>query len=292
MSSEKIFITGGTGNIGTRLVNTLLSRNASVTLYARDAEKVRKLFPNHGSRLQVIEGSFENLDPLKEGIRGHSRLFLLVRDLGRLAEIKGTIARYAYEAGVKQIVDISTVTIDSGWRVSSIGEAHQRAEQAILDVPRRGRLVALRPNRFFSNHIAGPSSLQNDVLYDSVDANVSQGWISTNDIADFAAAILQDDIEKHQDKVYNLTSELLTGNQRAEILSRVTGRKVKYVQDALKRYNFISQVAHYPHIYAIDLIDTANGQPEVPVNPAIEIVLQRKPETFEQYLKSQKQNLQ
>lgn len=285
MSSERIFITGGTGRIGIKCVTDLLDANIPVTLFARDVEKVKSLYPNHyGDLVQVVEGSFDNLDPIKEGVKGHTRLLMLVGDFSKFAQTKGTIAKYAYEVGVKQIVDISSMCIDSGWRLSTIGEIHKSGEQAILDVPNRGTLVALRPNRFMSNHYQGANNLQGDVLYDAVDPNHLEGWISPNDIGAFSAAIFKDDVAKHGDRVYNLNGQMVTGNQRAEILSRVTGRKITYVQDALKRYKFLVEKAHYPHFIAIDLVDTGNGQPEAPINPSIEIILGRKPETLEEYL--------
>lgn len=283
MSSERIFVTGGTGKVGAKCVNDLLEANIPVTLFARNVEKVHTLFPNKGGLVQVVQGTFSDLASIKEGVKGHTRLLMLVSDFGNFVQAKETIAKYAYEAGVKQIVDISSMCIDSGWRLSPIGDFHKAGEQAILDVPNRGTFVALRPNRFMSNHFQGANNLQGDILYDSVAPDHLEGWISPNDIGAFAAAILKDDIAKHGDKVYNLNGQLLSGNQRAEILSRVTGRKIKYVQDANERYKALIDFG-YPHILAIDLVDTANGQPEAPLSPSIEIILGRKAETLEEYL--------
>jgi uncharacterized protein YbjT (DUF2867 family) len=150
MSAERVFVFDGTGSIGSQAVQGLLEKNIPVTLYARSPEKAEALF-NSNSLVSVVQGDYSDLTALKIGIQGHSRLFLQVSDFANFVQLKAVIAKIAYDAGVKQIVDISSFTASRGWRVSYIAAIHYESERAIYDIPNRGRYVALRPGRFMSN---------------------------------------------------------------------------------------------------------------------------------------------
>jgi hypothetical protein len=75
--TERVFIVGGTGNIDVKTVNDLLAKKVAVTLYARSPSKIASLFPTDAN-LNTVQGDFNDLSALKEGIKGHTRLFLLV----------------------------------------------------------------------------------------------------------------------------------------------------------------------------------------------------------------------
>ncbi|CEG65258.1 hypothetical protein RMATCC62417_02074 [Rhizopus microsporus] len=197
-SSERVFIVGGTGNIGVKVVKDLVAKNIPVTLYARQPEKVNALLGNN-SLISVVQGDYNDLAPIKEGLKGHTRLFLLIADLQNMVHLKKTIAAWAYEA----------------------------AEQAIYNLPNRGAFVALRPGRFMSNVLTF-ERIHEDAIIDKSDPDAREGWVSTNDIGAVAAVVLSEDVEKHGDSVYELISDVVTPAQRAEIFSRVLGRPINY----------------------------------------------------------------
>jgi uncharacterized protein YbjT (DUF2867 family) len=91
----KIFVKGTTGTIGTKLVKFLLSKNAPVTVYVRDAEKANKLYPK-SENFHIVQGDYSTMDVFEREIAGHSRLFALVSDNGSVAEIKKSFAKIAY----------------------------------------------------------------------------------------------------------------------------------------------------------------------------------------------------
>jgi uncharacterized protein YbjT (DUF2867 family) len=294
MSSERVFVIGGTGNIGAKCVNDLLAKNVAVTLYARNPEKASAMFSQHNSDLvQIIKGDFVDLSPIQEGIKGHTRLFLLVGDFSSFVKTKHTIAKYAYEAGVKQIVDISSFTVNMGWRTSVIGSNHYLGEKAIFDIPNRGHFVALRPGRFMSNMFNMTRPLADGAVYDQADADHPHGWISPNDIGAVAAVVLSEDFEKHCDAVYNLTGDVSTSAQRVQALSRILGREVAYRQvSPAQKYAKIMESGHFPHLFALDLCDNLELEDNAKVTPCIEILLGRKPETMEEYLAANKSSIQ
>ncbi|KAI9249761.1 hypothetical protein BDA99DRAFT_523575 [Phascolomyces articulosus] len=283
--TDKVFIVGGTGHIGERCVQQLLNNNVPVTLYTRSPSKVQAKFP----QVAMVEGDYNDFTPLERGIQGHARLFLLVADLAGMPKIKETIATLAYRAGVKQIVDISSLAVTLPWRSTFLGNTHRLAEEAIHAIPQRsGTYVALRPTMFMTNHlwIDVQTIKKEGVLRHTADVDELEGFISNHDIADLAANVLQDSIEKHGDATYELTGCALTPRQRVAALEKVAGRKVEYVQISPKeRYEKLIGMG-MPHVMAMDLVSLFKGVNTVSLG--LPIVLGREPESFEQWLEHYK----
>ncbi|RCH88328.1 hypothetical protein CU097_011169 [Rhizopus azygosporus] len=290
-SSERVFILGGTGNVGSKITRDLIAKDIPVTLYARQPEKVKALFESN-SLVNAIQGDYRDLTPLKEGLKGHTRLFLLIADVYNMIPLKRTIAAWAYDAGTKQIVDISSFFVSSPLRTASIGVKHYESEQAIYHLPNRGAFVALRPGRFMSNiFLYDGLQSSNDTIFDTVDADKLQGWVSPNDIGAVAAVVLSEDIEKHGDSVYELISDVATPTQRAAYLSRILGREIKYKQiNSLEKYEIFMNIAHFNHPFAYCLSTTLVSYDvrNPTITDGIHVLLRRKPETLEKYLEDNK----
>ncbi|KAG1294060.1 hypothetical protein G6F66_005550 [Rhizopus arrhizus] len=163
-NNERVFIVGGTGNVGSRVVRNLIAKNIPVTLYARSPEKVNALFSGN-ELVKTLQGDYDDLSPLKEGLKGHIRLFLLINDYTKFSQLKETIATYAYEAGVKQIVDISSLSVSFPWRSNMNGNMHRLGEEAILNIPNRGYVVALRPVQQILMYLKDGSLLMISVMW-------------------------------------------------------------------------------------------------------------------------------
>jgi uncharacterized protein YbjT (DUF2867 family) len=290
-TSERVFIIGGTGNTGAVAVRDLVAKKIPVTLYTRNPDKVASLFstPGDEAAFKVVQGDLQNLAPLKNALPGHTRLLVVVADIVNMVEIKKAVALAAYAAGIKQIVDISSISVNAPWRSTYIGDLHQVCEQAILAAAtaHNAHVVTLRPTRFLSNLIGydrpGPTA-----FVDSADPDAPQGWISTNDIGALAAVVLSEDIKKHGNGVYELVGDVVTANQRAEIFTRVLGRPIAYQKlSALDRYNGLQK--HLPFLPFLMLYDLAIMQDRSPaISQGLAILLGREPETFEAYLQSNK----
>ncbi|KAF1803247.1 hypothetical protein V8B55DRAFT_1503789 [Mucor lusitanicus] len=288
-TTERIFIIGGTGNAGTKTVQDLVSRNISVTLYARNPSKVAELF-SESPLIQVIHGDLADLTPLKEGLKGHTRLFLLYSNFEDFIEKKVAIAKLAYAAGIKQILDISSITAGESWRSGYIGAMHRDAEQGILNIPNRGTLVVLRPGRFMSNILTFERPTPDGVMYDTVDASETQGWISPNDIGAVAAAVLSEDIKKHGDMVYELIGDVVTLDERSSIASRVLERPIRYQRVSTSgKYDQLMKTGMFPHGAAYNLsASIPTVPPTTSISTGIPILIGRDPETLEQYILSNK----
>ncbi|KAG2193487.1 hypothetical protein INT47_005012 [Mucor saturninus] len=292
-TQDRVFIVGGTGNIGTKLVQDLLEKKVPMTLYARTPSKIESMFPNSTELINIVQGDYSDLTSLETGIKGHSRLFLLVSDFSDFVNLKKNIAKIAYDSGVKQIVDISSFTVNMGWRTSYIGALHYGAEKAIFDLPGRGNLVALRPGRFMSNVVDHSRPNADNKIFDCLPGDLSYGFISTNDIGAVAAVVLSEAIEKHGDAVYSLTGDITNGHQRAQIISDIVGREINYQQvKPIQKYNKIMESGHFPHLFAMDLAAGLDSCPDDRVTPEISILLGREPETVKEFLVANKASIQ
>ncbi|CDS12754.1 hypothetical protein LRAMOSA04938 [Lichtheimia ramosa] len=285
--TEKVFVIGGTGNIGELVVRQLLENNVQVTLYTRSPAKAQSMFPNAA----IVQGDYEDLKPLGKALEGHTRLFLLVTDYVCMGRIKGAISSMAYSAGVKQVVDISSLAVELPWRSSFLGHAHRQGEEAILANPnRQGYYVALRPSMFMSNHLwIDVHTIKNqNVLRHTAEPDELEGWISTNDIADLTVRVLLEPVEKHGDAVYEMNGCVLTPKERAATFSRILGRDITYEQiSPQEKYNYITQTMGAPHLMALDLVSLFKGVNQQ-VSMCLPILLGREPESFEEYLKQHK----
>ncbi|KAI8144879.1 hypothetical protein BJV82DRAFT_667420 [Fennellomyces sp. T-0311] len=288
-ASERIYVVGGTGNVGTVVVKELLKKQVPVTLYARSPVKAQSLFGNDAN-LTIVEGDVNDLKPFEKSISGHTRLFLLVNDFGNYVNLYVGIAEKAYTAGVKQIVQISSISVHFPWRASFIGDLNRDSEKGIIAIPNRGAFVSLRPYRFASNitWLEFQGIKEYNVIMDVVKPEEPQEWISPNDIGAAAANILQDPIEKHGDAAYEVVGDIVSPKDRAVLLSKALGRTISYKQvTPQEQYEIFTTQAGLPHPLAYHLL----YQPQLTdrATPGLSVLLGgRAPETLEQWIEANK----
>lgn len=288
MTSGKVYVLGATGGVGTPVVKELLERGIRTTILVRDPSKAHKLF-GENDNLNVIKGDYTNVNAFKDSIGGHERLFLLVRDIEDMPNIKVTFSKIGYEAGVKQVVDVSSGNVSGSWRQNVVAAAHYYAEKGIYELPNRGYYVALRPTAFFTNHFFGDDKTIRfkGIITGPQEPDSKSAWISPNDIAHLAVNIMTEPVEQHVDMVYDMTSQRLSGKERAAVISRALGKEIKYAPVPFEQaYKNFLEFAHIPHSMAYGILD--GGAENYTVNPGLSTVLHRTPETLEQWFTSNK----
>ncbi|KAI9251771.1 hypothetical protein BDA99DRAFT_521156 [Phascolomyces articulosus] len=282
---ERIYFIGGTGGVGNKAVQDVLDAGYKITIYSRQPEKSSF---NNNPNVTFVQGDYNDFTPFEQSIKGHSRLFLLVANLGDMPRIKGTLAKIAYASGVQQVVDVSSLTIDV-CNSTAIGQAHYRAEEAIRAVKKdTSSYVAIRPWRFMSNHIWEQQGIKAlGAITGVASSDCVQGWISPNDIGALAAVVLTEPIEKHGDAIYPMTGEMLTPAQRADSFSKSFGISVGYKQISIKeQYDILTSAGHFPHKICYDFAQST--EPDYNHSPGLFLLLGREPETLEQWLAKNK----
>ncbi|KAI8331867.1 hypothetical protein BC941DRAFT_403153 [Chlamydoabsidia padenii] len=288
MSSDKVYVIGATGNIGIKVVTNLLAQGISTTIFVRNVEKSRALFKDN-IHLTLVEGDYTNLLAFKSSIAGHSRLFLLIADLPKMPSIKSELGDIAYEAGVQQIVDLSSRFVQLDWRTSFIGETHRLAEERLyaLALKYNRYLVTLRPSRFFTNHSWTANTIKSmGAVIDCHPADLKVEYISIDDIADVAVKVLTDPVDRHGNYAYTLIGDHVDGRTRAEYFSQALGRPIVYTKMSPKEM-FDSSVQHgQPIPLAMDIATVDTTDPPTHVVP---ILLGRPYETLESWIHNNKE---
>jgi len=287
--ADKVFITGATGSIGTHTVRRLVEAGKATTIFARNEEKARSLFEKEFAtgNLSLVKGDYNDYDAFKKGIQGHTRLLILVANLDQMGEIKGKLGRLAYEAGVKQIVDISSFTVSEYIKGSYISNSHTVGEEALFKAAAEsGRnVVVLRPGDFMTNALHGDAftikSFNKIIGFGRPERKSS--LVDPRDIADVAVSVFLDPIEKHGNNVYDVHPEVLSNKERAEIFSRVLGRQITYQQGEIQAV-YDNLIKHLPHKLAYDFASILSVDFDRPT-PQIVILTKRPTRKYEDWIK-------
>jgi dihydroflavonol-4-reductase len=131
----KAFVTGGTGFIGSRVVQRLRARGDDVVVLARRPEKAA------GLDAQVVEGDLGDADAIRRGVEGCQAVFHIAADYRvgmdaskresmRDSNVRGTerVLDAAADAGVDKIVYVSTINAFGNTNGQVVDESYRRDE--------------------------------------------------------------------------------------------------------------------------------------------------------------------
>jgi uncharacterized protein YbjT (DUF2867 family) len=215
-----ILITGATGHIGTQLIQQLAAKGYPLRALVRNREKAAGL----PQAVERVTGDLARPATLSAAVEGVDRVFLLDPSTG--LECTRNMVEASLQAGVRLIVDLSSIgagldPVPILLRVFSDREVLIKASGVAW--------TFLRPGQFMSNALWWrPAIKAEGVVRDPVGPGRT-ACIDPADIAAVAAIALTQ--EGHAGETYTLTGgELLTTRQQVEILARVLGRSIDYVE--------------------------------------------------------------
>jgi uncharacterized protein YbjT (DUF2867 family) len=208
-----ILVTGATGNVGSELVATL----------ARDGEPVRALVRRPDAELpagvQRATGNLNDPASMIAALDGVDGMFLMPgydNMAGLLAE--------AAKAGVRQIVLLSGGGAGATDTDNAISRFQLQSEQYVRDSGIAWTI--LRPFEFMANTSRWLPQLAEGDEISVPFADIPSAVIDPHDIAAVAAVTLRSD--GHAGRIYRLSGpEILLPAQRAEILGRLLGRRLR-----------------------------------------------------------------
>lgn len=221
----KVLVLGGTGMVGSQVVQELLARNVDVQVLTRNAEKAASL----PEGAQAVIGDLLNphaVRPLFDGVDG---VFLL-NPVSISEASEGLFAvNNARMAGVKRIVYMSVHNLDSAIHLPHFG-SKLPIELAVKasGIP----YTILRPNNFYQNDYWLKDVLLQYGVYAQPIGNVGLSRVDVRDIAEAAAIALTTD--GHEGETYNLIGpDIHTGQTTADVWSQELGRPIAYGGDDL-----------------------------------------------------------
>ncbi len=216
----KILVTGGTGNVGGRVVSELLKRGAEVRVLARkqaDAEKVP-------SGAEIAVGDL--LDPVsvEQAMRGVDKLFLL----NAVVADELTQALIAY--GIAKRLGLKHVTYLSVFKVDQFRDVPHFASKLAVEGALREFGVPytiLRPGYYIQNDLGLKGALTEAGVYPMPLGTAGIAAADMRDIAEAAAISLTS--EGHEGQTYDIVAPtLISGPGNAALWGKLLGKEIKY----------------------------------------------------------------
>lgn len=275
----KILVTGATGNIGSFVVENLITKGFEVKAAVTNEEKGKIFFKN--KNIEVVEFNFICEETYGNALKNVKKIFLVRPP--QLAKPDQEILPFlttAKKAGIEHIVFVSLLGVEKNPVVP-----HRKIEEMIgkLGLP----FTFLRPSFFMQNL---NTTHQEDIaerneLYMPV-GNAKTSFIDTRDIGEIAAICLTEG--GHINKSYTLTgNEAITYYEAASIMSEVLNRQITYKNPNLFEFRRTLIKRGTPKkfanvmtmLYTMTKLRTAQK-----VTNDAERLLKRKPISFKQYV--------
>ncbi|MGA2921812.1 MAG: NAD(P)H-binding protein [Candidatus Sulfotelmatobacter sp.] len=269
-------ITGGTGDIGSKVVEHLLQHGERPRVFVRDAEKARSRF---GDRVEVFVGDLADPLTLKAALAGVDELFLV--NTGPKIPVRDeAAAKAAKAAGVRHLVKLSSMDVEQGL---AIGAWHERGETAI-----RASGIAftwVRPTGFMSNLLAWATSIKAEGIVRASTDNGRRAFIHSDDIAAVATKALT--TRQYDGESLTITGpEALSFADVTEKIGSAIGKRLVFqsISDEEARQRYAATGASAPDVDAhVSLWRAIREGRLVGVTNTVERVLGRKPIALQQW---------
>jgi len=221
-----ILVIGSTGQVGSEVVNQLLSRNAEVRALVHEEK------PELPREVKLIRGDINDIDAMRKALAGITTLFLLNPVVPDELSRALVCLDLAVEAGVKGVVYFSMFHSDI-----FLDCPHASAKYATEQMIRYSELptTILRPNYFFQNDA---TSVLKSGIYMMPIGSLGVSMVDVRDIAEVAALSL---IERENaeaplpTKIIEIHGpDVMTSESAVALWSNILGKKVAYPGDDLR----------------------------------------------------------
>jgi uncharacterized protein YbjT (DUF2867 family) len=279
----KVFITGATGNVGMEVIAALQSMDHSLDLYAgvRDVSADKAKLEGYDIKLTP----FDFIDTRTYGnIPDHCDIVYLLRppQISDVESIFKPLVATCKSKGVKHVIFLSVQGVEKSTIIP-----HHKIERLIVDsqLP----YTFLRPAYFMQNFT---TTLRHDLVKNKriyLPAGKAKfTLIDVRDIGQVSARILTDP-SQHISQSYELTSqEKLNFSEMAVILSDLLQTDIRYVSPNLIRFFITKRKEKVPTMMILVMI-MLHYFPRFQAEPAVadwvEIITNKKPIPFEQFVK-------
>jgi uncharacterized protein YbjT (DUF2867 family) len=228
-----IVVTGATGTTGKEVVKQLSTlKDVKVRAAVRSLEKAREL----PEGVEVVQMDYTKPETVLSAFRGATKLYLLPpgdQNYDR-AKVTQVMVEAAQKAGIQYIVCISAIAIDREPILSVDRQVYAQVEEIVANSGITYTILrASWFNQNFITPIFGPQIKQGILRLPVAEGRT--GWVDVRDIAAVAMKALTQ--TGHENTVYNLTGpEALSTSEVTAILSRVSGREIKFMDVSEETY--------------------------------------------------------
>jgi uncharacterized protein YbjT (DUF2867 family) len=278
--ANKILITGGTGTVGSVLLEKLAATDAKVRALVRSQGKAERI---KASGIEAVIGDLGKPETLPAALNGVEKVFLLTSPTERQAELERNVIAAAKNAGVSHIVKLSA--IGAGPDAPPLIRDHYLIEQEIerAGIPH----THLRPNGFMQNILMTAPTIKEKGLFYGPLGEAKVSYVDARDIAAVAAAVLTGD--GHQGKAYEITGpQSLSNKEVAQEFSSVLGKDVQYIDlplEAMRSSMLGSGLSAWLTDRLIGLYEFYRDGRAAAVSHVVREVTGQEPITFRQFVR-------
>ncbi|MGA0555478.1 SDR family oxidoreductase [Larkinella sp. VNQ87] len=225
----KTLVLGGTGTVGSQVVQELLRQQQSVRVLVTSAEKAA-LVPEG---VETVVGNMDQPATLPPAFEGIDQVFLLNRQ-SHTEVAQGTYAvAAARRAGVRKIVYQSVHNVYEGFHIPHF-RTKISIEKAVLWSGLNYTFIC--PNNFYQNDFWFKDGIVNHGLYTQPFGGVGLSRIDVRDIAEATVRVLLTD-EFDGQRIPLAGPDILTADDTARILSEQLGYEVRYAGNDLESWS-------------------------------------------------------
>lgn len=223
----KVLVTGASGNVGQYVTEHLLEMGEQVVTAGTDIQKLKVMF---GERVDTVYFDFTQKVTFNEVLNQVDRVFLIrPPHLGKPEDLYPFIDAMKSHK-IKLVSFLSLMGVEK-----NTIPPHHKIEKYIKasGIP----YAHVRPG-FFMQNLSGIHSVEirenNEIFIPA--GNSKTSFIDAEDVGLSVATVLHD-VNKYRNTAHTITgAEALTYYQIADILSRVTGRKITYAKPGYMEY--------------------------------------------------------
>jgi uncharacterized protein YbjT (DUF2867 family) len=235
-----IVITTPTGQIGSQVLENLISTGQALRVIVRDASE---LSPEVRERVEIVEGSHSDATVVDEAFAGADAVFWLVPPDPRAPSVEAAFVgftRPAAEAfkkhGVKRVVAITALGRGTPWAAHAGYVTGSLAMDDLIASTGVG-LRALANPSFMDNIARQAEAIKNQGMFFSpISGERKLPTVATRDIAAAASRLLLDQSWSGVDEVPLLGPQDLSFNDMAKIISEALGTEVRFQQTTFEAY--------------------------------------------------------
>jgi NAD(P)H dehydrogenase (quinone) len=229
--SRTIAVTGASGVLGRGVAARLSAAGAPLRLVVRDPARAPSL---PGAEVSVAPGGYADGAGLRAALAGADTVYLV-----SAAEAEDRVAQHltavgaAAAAGVRRIVYTSFVGASPD-ATFTLARQHAATEEAIASTGLRA--TYLRHN-MYADFVPFFATLEDGVAVIAAPGGEGRtGFVSRDDLADVAAAVLLRDDDELAGRTLDVTGpEALTLAEAAAILAELTGRPAEYREQTVEQ---------------------------------------------------------
>ncbi|KRE51162.1 SDR family oxidoreductase [Paenibacillus sp. Soil522] len=250
----KILVTGATGKLGIKVVETLLKSipASQLAVSVRNPEKAEGL---QDRGVEVRQGDFDRPETLDNAFAGTDRLLIISAD----GDNETRIRQHTNAVAAAQRAQVGFIAYTSAVNASEsklfLALVHRVTEEAIIKtgIP----YSFLRNNWYLENEIGNIQGVLAGAPWVTSAGDGKAGWASRQDYAEAAAAVLAGN--GHDNTIYELSGKLMTQEELVSVIGTVLGKEVPVQQVDDAKYAEIMKGAGIPDFIIPILVGIQQG---------------------------------